>query len=101
MLMIAADPHPYAAPYPNAKLWTLHGKWMKREFFHFQVKKSVTCEVFSITAFFDFCFQDCSYRGMRDCVVIHYAKELLNLYQAYVYPIMESEEGATKEETLV
>ena len=76
---MAADPHPYAAPYPDARLWTRHGLRLKERYLH---------------------FQDCSYRGIRDCALITYAVKLLTMAEEFAKPvaIREAEEGADRGE---
>ena len=61
LLMVATDPHPFAAPYPTARLWTRHGELMDEEIYH---------------------YRDCSARGIRDCVLISYAEQLLAMVES-------------------
>ncbi len=47
-LMIASDPHPFSAPYPNDDLLALHQHALRSDLLH---------------------YHDCSARSVRDCVV--------------------------------
>ena len=60
LLMVSADPHPYAAPYPNTPLWVLHGRRLEMGIYH---------------------FQECSARAIRDCVLVDFANRLLTLVE--------------------
>ena len=69
-LMISADPHPFAAPYPTRELLYRHSKHLQEVYYH---------------------FWECSARMMRDDAVVRYSLELLIKVIAYADKVRQYE----------
>ena len=74
--MIPTDPHPFAAPYPTARLWTRHARNMEIELYH---------------------YRDCSARVYRDCALITYARRLLGMTEVRALAAALAEKRAERE----